>query len=416
MKNKVIYAILSFVIAFGLWFYVITVVSPESEATYYNVPVILNNESVMNEKGLMIATDKQPTVTLRLRGNRSDLNSLKTSDITLMVDLAKINDPGEQKLRYSIVYPGNFASNAFEVLSQSPDQITLNIVEWATKEVDVMVAYQGSVPQDYIVDKEETVLDYEKVTITGPKAVIDQIAEARVGVDLNGQTETISQSYRYTLCNVAGEPVDAAQVQTNVAEVNVTVKIQRVKELQLMVEIDTQNSGVAEDVFNMAYSQQTIKVAGSERALANLGDTLIVGKVTITDILNNGTFVFKIPDFAEGIKDLTNVEFVTVSITYPDMDKKELTISDINPINTPEGFSAEVETKTLSLKLLGPAAQIALIQPEHIKIEVDLTGAEAGNNAYKVQFTIEAPGFEDVGVLITDKVWVVVTNDSTDAQ
>lgn len=416
MKNKVIYAILSFMIAFGLWFYVITVVSPESEATYYNVPVILNNESVMNEKGLMIETNKQPTVTLRLRGNRSDLNSLKTSDITLMVDLAKINDPGEQKLRYSIAYPGNFASNAFEVLSQSPDQITLNIVEWATKEVDVTVAYQGSVPQDYIVDKEETVLDYEKVTITGPKAVIDQITEARVGVDLNGQTETISQSYRYTLCNAAGEPVNAAAVQTNVAEVNVTVKIQRVKELQLMVEIDTQNCGLAEDVFSIAYSQQTIKVAGSERALANLGDTLIVGKVTITDILNNGTFVFKIPDFAEGIKDLTNVEFVTVSITYPGMDKKDLTISDINPINTPEGFSAEVETKTLSLKLLGPAAQIALIQPEHIKIEVDLTGAEAGNNPYKVQFAIEAPGFENVGVLITDKVWVVVTNDPIDVQ
>ena len=76
MKNKLIYALLSFVIALGLWFYVIAVVSPESEETYYNVPVVLQNESVLTEKGLMIITQNKPSVTLRLRGNRSDLNKL----------------------------------------------------------------------------------------------------------------------------------------------------------------------------------------------------------------------------------------------------------------------------------------------------------------------------------------------------
>ena len=57
MKNKVLMGLLSFVIASGLWIYVVTVVSPESEATFYNVPVVLSNESVLNEKGLMIVSD-----------------------------------------------------------------------------------------------------------------------------------------------------------------------------------------------------------------------------------------------------------------------------------------------------------------------------------------------------------------------
>ena len=38
MKNKVLAILMSVVVAFGLWMYVITVVSPESEKTYYDIP------------------------------------------------------------------------------------------------------------------------------------------------------------------------------------------------------------------------------------------------------------------------------------------------------------------------------------------------------------------------------------------
>ena len=53
MKNKLVSILLSVAIAFGLWLYVITYISPESEETYYNIPVILEGESVLNENGLM---------------------------------------------------------------------------------------------------------------------------------------------------------------------------------------------------------------------------------------------------------------------------------------------------------------------------------------------------------------------------
>ena len=40
MRNKILSGLLSLVIAFGLWLYVITYVSPGSEETYYNIPVV----------------------------------------------------------------------------------------------------------------------------------------------------------------------------------------------------------------------------------------------------------------------------------------------------------------------------------------------------------------------------------------
>ena len=226
--------LVSVLIAFGLWIYVVTVVSPESEDTFYNIPVVLNNESVFSDKGLMLTKDEQPTVNLRLRGNRADLNNLKTSDIIVVADLSKINKAGAQSLSYDVSFNGG---KEFEIVSQAPNRLSLEVAEWSTKDVPVEIAYTGTLGLDYIAYKHEATLDYQTVTVTGPKEVVDQVSKAVVEVNLDDKTETLSESHRYTLCNEDGEPVDAATLKTNVPEVNVTLRIQRVKEIPLYLDV-----------------------------------------------------------------------------------------------------------------------------------------------------------------------------------
>ena len=60
MRKKILHALLALVVSFGLWLYVITVENPNSENTFYNIPVVLDNESVLNDRGLMILTEKAP--------------------------------------------------------------------------------------------------------------------------------------------------------------------------------------------------------------------------------------------------------------------------------------------------------------------------------------------------------------------
>ena len=54
MKSNFVRMALALVISFALWLYVISVVSPESEETFFNIPVVLNNESVLSDKGFML--------------------------------------------------------------------------------------------------------------------------------------------------------------------------------------------------------------------------------------------------------------------------------------------------------------------------------------------------------------------------
>ena len=94
MKRKIGSVLLSLACAFGLWLYVITTVSPGSTDTYYNIPIVWEGESVLNENGLMVTAVSSNTVNLRLSGNRSDLIKLNSSNIVLTADLSGIYEPG----------------------------------------------------------------------------------------------------------------------------------------------------------------------------------------------------------------------------------------------------------------------------------------------------------------------------------
>ncbi len=89
IENKLTRALISLIGAVILWIYVISNVSPGSTQTYYNIPVVLANESVLTERGLMITSMSASTVTMELSGNRSDLSKVDSSTITLKADVSR---------------------------------------------------------------------------------------------------------------------------------------------------------------------------------------------------------------------------------------------------------------------------------------------------------------------------------------
>ena len=406
MKKKAMYALMSAIIAFGLWLYVITVVNPEAEQTYYDITVSMTNESVLKDKGLMVLADSEPKVTLVLRGNRTDLNKLKNSDITLLADLSKINAAGQQELSYSISYPGEFADNAFEVLSHSPDKVNLNVVEWGSKEIDVVISYVGNVAEDYIIDKDSAQLDHEKVTITGPKTVIDQITQAKLDVDLNGRGQTFSESFRYTLCDANDQPVDAAQVKTSVAEVTLTLRVLRVKEIPLLLDVKY-GGGATADTTNIAIDPLTIKVAGSEALLENF-NSLTLGAVNLANMLEDTTKTFPI-NLTEGLMNLSGVTEATVAISFPELETKTLSIArdKIQVSGLPAGMTYTIGTQICTIAVRGPKAQIDAMTEEHLTIRVNLADAQLGENYFPAQVYVDG-AFPGVGVLGPNNISILV--------
>ncbi len=391
MKNKILYALLSLVIAFGLWAYVITVVSPESEDTFYNVPVVFNNESILRDNGLMITSGSNSTVTLKLKGNRSDLNDLKVSDITVLADLASIDREGDTQLSYTVNFPGNIS---FEILDQNPKRVFLSVTQWATKEVDVKVGYTGAIAADYVADTENVELDHQKVTLTGPKSVIDQITQAVIPVDLTGHSQTINQSYRFTLCNAEGVPVDASQVQASVAEVQLTLRILRVKEVELLLDV-TYGGGATAATTQIKLDPQTIKVAGSEKLLEGL-DTLTVGTVNLADILEDTVQTYSI-NLPEGVDNISGTDEVSASIEFKGLKTKKIKVTRITAVGDANA-QITLARKDLEITVRGPAELIDRLTEDDVSIVVDCKGAAAGEGIFKAQVKFGA-GFESLGAV-----------------
>ena len=126
-NNKLWSALLSLAIAFGMWLYVITTVSPGFSGPVSDIPVVFEGEYTLNERGLMITEGLNATVDLTISGNRSDVIKVDRNNITVKVDLTKIDSPGIKKLDYQIIYPGDVPNDALNEESRYPDKITITV-------------------------------------------------------------------------------------------------------------------------------------------------------------------------------------------------------------------------------------------------------------------------------------------------
>lgn len=396
MKSKILYGFLAFVISFGLWLYVVTVVSPEFEKTYYDIPLVMDGESVLNDRGLMLLSGTTQTVTLKLEGNRSDLNNLNKANITLLVDLSGITTAGEHNLSYNISYPGIAQSGTITVLEQTPQLITVVVAEREYKNIPINIVYTGKVADGYIVDKQNVVMDSTTVQISGPKDVIDRIDHAQITMDLTDKNATISGFHRYTLCDANGEPVeDVSNVTTNLGEVKVTIRIQRMKELQLVLN-KVYGGGVTEDTCQIELSTETIQVSGTDAALAEL-DTLLLGTINLAEILESTELTFPIT-LPEGVTCLTGETEVTVKVTFPELEIREYTVSNFVTKNLPQGLEAYIIENVMKIRLRGTTEQLNAITAENISIVVDFANAESGiTEVYAAVIEIDTNG--DVGAV-----------------
>ena len=404
-KNKILSVLLAITIALVLWVYVITVVSPNSEVTIYNIPVVVQGEPMLESYGLMNVTENIPTVTLKLSGNRSDLNKVNSSNITVVVDLSKVYEAGTTNLRYSISYPGDVPAGALTEESRYPSTIPIEVERKIRKEVPVNIRYVGELSEDFIVDKENKILDYNTVTVSGPESVVDQITQAIIDVDLTGKTVSFSDNYRYSLCNDQDEPVDAQKVDTNVAQVNLTLYIERVKELPLVVTV-VNGGGATKETSEIKIDPKTVKVSGSEIVMENLTE-LNLGTIELSELLEDTemSFVIQLPD---GVKFMDpDVTTANVTVKFPNLSTTKLVITDIRAENVPEGMEVEFWTKSLEVTLRGDKNLIARVTPEAVFAVVDFTDAQLGT--YTIKSNISLSGaFSSIGAIGSYSVSVTV--------
>ncbi|MBQ7415692.1 MAG: hypothetical protein IJW14_01485 [Oscillospiraceae bacterium] len=391
MKSKALTILLSFAIAFALWLYVITVERTTIEYTFYNVPVVLDGESVLSDRGLMLNSDTDRTVNLTLSGKRSDLNKMKSSDITVLVDLTRIYEAGEKSLSYDVSFPGDVQNSAIEIVSRQPDSIQVSVAQWASQEIPVEIEITGTPADSYRVDFDNISADPETVGISGPKELIDQIAMGKITVNMDGAKESFEQRQRVTLCDALGNPIEADLSKVFVDNHMILTKVPVLMEREITLSIGiTPGGGLETSDVSLWYSFGTdkITVVGSPSVVSKMKDVIELDRFDLgqpVEGFENKEYTIPVP---EGVT-IQQGDVVEVTMTVPPRATRTISIpqSQFDVLGLPEGYEVTFARKAIEVTVLGKSSILSKLETTDFRVVVDL-GDNTASGSYPVQIEI----------------------------
>ncbi len=415
MKKKLLPILLSLLVAFILWSYVVIVIGPEYKDTFYDVKVDLESVSTaLEEEGKMLLLTQEASVTLELSGNRVDLNKLNSGNIYITVDPSKLM-PGQTDYRVDIRYPDNVSDDAFTIEGQWPSVISLDVAWRGEKTVKVEVDFNADmIPEGY--GNLPVELEFSELSIVGPEDVIDKIHVARVNLELteeNNKTGILNQEFKLTFCDEEGNAVDSSHVRVPADKEMITVSLPICMKKVIPLKVYAKDGGGATLENNVTISPATITVLGSEEALSELNEWYLNTEDTALDLgtMEAGTITYDIKDLPEGVTNRSGKDTAEVTVSFDNLVTKVFTLnlSMIQQRNLPAGVYPEISEEQIKVTVRGTESRMKVIQASQLMAVIDFTDAKAGlMKDWPVTVTVSGNP-KDVGVIGNSySVWVEI--------
>ena len=186
--------LLSLLAAIVMWFFIMRDQNPVMEVTY-TIPV-----QVQNLNSGYIIEDAPDVVRVVLAGPRDTIMSMKSDNLRAYIDASGVK-PGQNNVTINFTPP--VGMNLVEV---KPDNITINVDEYAEKTIPVEIVPIGKFSDD-IALKSVTIVPKE-VTVSGRKQQVNAVSKVVMKVNVAGQTKNFSAVSTLEAWDTAGNVLD----------------------------------------------------------------------------------------------------------------------------------------------------------------------------------------------------------------
>ena len=418
-ESKIFNIILSILIALGLWAYVTASVTDVGESTVRNIPVTVVGEEALNAKGLMIDPNTKLTVNARVSGNRSLLVSMASNPseyFSATINVAEITEPGTYDLNCTITPEfTSLTSTGVRVMDQEGKTIQVTVTRLMSKTVEVRGVFKGTVDEDNNYRANPVEVTPGTIKVQGPETLVNQVEYAQVTITGDNLTKTYTGELGFQLMTADGEVVDDDDLTTNVNTVSVVMPVVKTMEVPLSVEY-VYGGGITEDNFEryvtVDIQPATIQVSGDEADVSYLeGKTITVGKIDLSQVVQEElVFVFPI-ELSTELSNDSGITQATVTVTIKGLETKTVETSNIDIINTPDGFKADAVTQSLQVKVRGPADALETVEGYQIRVVVDLEGQNLRQAQFPFTPKIYLDGDSRCGVISPgSNGYIVVVN------
>ena len=257
LKNNSKIKIISLLSAMVLWMYVMAIVDPEETKLFENIPVTITNKNELNERDLVIYPEQDLTTNIYVTGKLSNLKKVTKDDINVYV---QINNPLEGN---NEIYLKVSTSQRVNYDFKNPVMIvTLEKIISEDKSIKVDITGSGKNNVDNIMLQD----NIDKVSVSGPRSLVNKVKRVVGTVKVNGEINDFSQSIKLEPVDAKGKVVEGIELEKDSVNVNITLLTQKTVPITLKLS-DNSESGV-----NYTMSQNTVTIKGKKDIVDSIND------------------------------------------------------------------------------------------------------------------------------------------------
>ena len=404
IRSKTFYIVISCIASVILWMYVASYENTTQSVTLSGLEVkYIGGEDILQDRNLLVTDKDVQDVTLTLLVKRSLVSQLNNDTVHVSVDLRDIRSSGDYDRVYTISYD-NVDEEDVIVTRRVPEYMKVKIDRMdVNPEVVVRGVFDGTVAEGYM--REPIIYSPETIEVSGPESVISRIAYAKVVIDREELTRTVSGVAEFTLVDSDGQTIESADIKTSVTEIQYTIPIVMMKDVGLTVNL-LPGGGATEDNAVVRIDPPTVSITGDAELLSGINQ-LQLGTIDLASfaLSTSETFAIVLPN---GVNNLSGEKEATVTVSIKGLETKRVITTNIDFINVSEGYKARSITQYKEVMIRGPKEIIDLIDKDNIRIVGDLTDIGNAVGRYSVPTTVEILGYREAGV-VGDNYNVVVS-------
>lgn len=336
-----------------------------------NVPV-----KVYYDKTNLYISGVPETVTVTLSGPRSIVQSAKAQqDFTVYADL-KNASIGTQEVKLKV----KDASDRLKV-KINPATVNVNVQEKVTKKFSVDVELSKSVVADGY-QAGTPIIDPKKVSITGAKDTIEQIAYVKATLENDGKHK--SEFTDKATVSVFDSNLNKLDVDVSPQEVEVTVPVEKVGK---SVPIKIKQEGTPEsdiEISSMTPDKVEVVVVGDDTVLDKIKEIEIPIDVTKIKADTVKEVTVPVPSGAKSVQP-TTIEVKIKTVKKSEATNKTTTSKEENTTNPDENTTDDSAEKDTKISKSFPNMQVymsglkntfdsQMVTPANGKVSVTITG------------------------------------------
>ena len=398
--NNLKLKIIAVLFATGLWMISININDPYQSKDYPVSVQLLNMNNLTSAGKYVEVVNDSDEISVRVRGNRSVMDSFSASNIIATADLNDLDQNNRVPIKLSTI---KTSGSKIESIRSNDTYLEVKVenIKRIQKSLEVMTK---NVPEDgYMLGKVTT--EQNALKISGPQSAVDMIDKAVVNFDLAGATDDVSMILPVELYDKEGNKIQDNRLTMSLKEVQCVATVLATKEVPIIATAKGIPAKGYAYTSEMVCEPTNVVVAAKANALRGLKEVTLKEVIDLGKATQNVEIVVDIRDYLPENVILADATFdgkvkVTATVAETFTEEVKIPVERIQIVNVPDGIKVEIKEKkeNLILKVGGFASEKEEFAEDDIKAKVDILSYMNKENiidlsagTYTLDVTLELP-------------------------